>query len=109
MIKKINVSRIGLVSIGVFLILFFAVPVATQKAHASIVLDAPTTILLSDTLVATRSLMNTVQAGINANLYPPAKAAALSSILGGIGQTLANISAMIGGSVGLPNTGELPN
>lgn len=97
MIKKI------LVSAGVL----FALLVVSAPAHAALVLDGQTTVMLSGTLSATQSLVSFVQGDINAGAYSPYRASQISLTLGYIGNILANISSMIGG-VGLPNTGYPP-
>lgn len=107
MTKSTNVLRFGLASAGVVLALLFVVSATTHEAHAALVLDATSVSLLSQTLSATNNLVGTVQAKINAGAFTPTQSVAISATLGGIGQILANISAMIG-SIGLPNTGEPP-
>ena len=105
--NTIHASRIGYLSVGVFLAFLLIVSVAPHNAHAAIVLDSTTNTMLSTTLSATQNLMTTVQADINANMFSSGQSVALSATLGGIGNVLANISAMIGG-IGFPNTGYSP-
>ena len=107
MTKKINALRVCLVSAGVLFAFVFALSVNTNTAHAALVLDPTTTSMLTNTLSATRNLMNTVQADINAGAFSPAQSTAISSILGGIGTILGNISSMISG-VTLPSAGYPP-
>lgn len=106
MTKKMTLSRITFISVGMFLALILIVPATTQKAHAA-ELDATTTSMLVNVISATQNLMNTIQVKINADAFTPAQSVALSATLGAIGNILVNISSMIGGIV-LPNTGELP-
>lgn len=107
MTKKLNVLRIGFISGGVLLALFIVSPVATQKAHAALVLDPVATTMLSDTLSVTRNLMGTVQFDINTGAFTPYQSTVISATIGGIGSILANISNMIGG-IGFPDAGYSP-
>lgn len=107
--KKIfGISRNNLMFAGVFLALMLVTSATAPKAHAALVLDPPTASLLSSTLSATGNLMSAVQNKINAGDFSASQSIIMSEILGGIGNTMANISAMIGG-IGLPNTGEAPS
>ena len=108
MTKIINIQRVGLISVGVLLSLVFVVSATANTAHAALVLDPTTTSMLANTLSATGNLLNTVQADINAGVFTPTQSTAISAVLGGISNTLANISSMIGG-VGFPNTGYPPS
>lgn len=104
MTKTLHVSRIGFLSVGVFIALLLVSSATPFKAHAALVLDPTTTSMLTTTLSATQNVMNTVQTDINLGMFTPNQSVALSATLGGIGNILANISSMIGG-IGFPNTG----
>ncbi len=107
MTKKISVSGVGLVSIGILLGLIFVVSATPSKAHAQLVLDPSTTSLLTSTISATGNLVSTVQSDINAGAFNQSQSLALSGTLGGIAGVLSNISSIISG-VGFPNTGFPP-
>ncbi len=107
MTKTINASRITFVSVGILLAILFVVLAPMHKAHAALVLDTTTAGMLGNTLSGTRNVMSTVQTDMNVGMFTPVQSTAISEVLGGIGNTLATISSMIG-NIGLPNTGELP-
>jgi hypothetical protein len=113
MIKKINVSRIGFLSAGIFLAFIAVVSVNTNKAHAALVLDPTSKSMLVNVISTTGNVMTSVQSGINTGNFNPAESAGLSVTLGGIGNVLAVIRSMLGSSAVLgasfPNTGFPPH